>query len=363
MNISWKKMLVAAVLTAIGALNCASASAGDKGRARLGGSGQGAQHQLKQRISGQGTFGNSGSGKSIGRTVTLPSNTLGNGSGGTNKGRTTTLPFQSIGQKTPILAGTPILANPTPFKPIKPPILNPLPAPMPPIKPLPPIKPPVGNPGGPLNPFPNPLPPIKPLPFPPTPPINPNPPGGGNGGGNGNGNGHGHGCHWPHHWNHWVGCINVYFPCPRVIQPCPLPCVGETVIVTPVVTETVVSGSVTRIGIDLAVREVKVLSRGDATNGALYRVMIVNNGTMDLTGKARIALFAVGDAQPDASTPQVLGEFNGLKAGETAIVDVRMPVAGNALPNLLVAVEVPEGVQDLNESNNVAMGEVAKLPM
>lgn len=112
MNISWKKMLVAAVLTAIGALNCASASAGDKGRARLGGSGQGAQHQLKQRISGQGTFGNNGSGKSIGRTVTLPSNTLGNGSGGTNKGRTTTLPFQSIGQKTPILAGTPILANP-----------------------------------------------------------------------------------------------------------------------------------------------------------------------------------------------------------------------------------------------------------
>ncbi|MBL8810675.1 MAG: hypothetical protein JNM43_10900 [Planctomycetaceae bacterium] len=371
MNIQWKKLIVAAVLVAVGAMNSANAVA-DKGRGGnrqlgSGGSSQG-QRQVAQKLSGQGNFG-SAQGTKVGNTLSLPSNTLSNQLGGQSAGRTRNLPFQNIAGKKPILAGTPISVNPipTPFKPpiTKPGIpLNPLPGPGFPIKPIKPTKPPIViNPGGPLNPFP--MPPIKPLPpinpnpnpIPPTPPINPNPPGGGHGGGHGHGNGHG--CNWHHHWNHWVGCINVYFPCPRVIQPCPLPCVGQTVIVTPVVTDTLV----TRLGIDLAVREVKVLSLGNATEGTLYRVLITNNGSMDMTGEARIALFAVGDAQPDASTPQVLGTFNGLKAGETAIVDVRMPVAGNALPNLLVAVEIPEGVQDLNEANNVAIGEVAKLPV
>lgn len=115
--------------------------------------------------------------------------------------------------------------------------------------------------------------------------------------------------------------------------------------------------------IDLGVKEVKVLSKGDAQNGPLYRVSIMNKGPMKLDKPARVAVISINDGKPSTETPRMIETVKSLNVGETVELDMRLPVAANTFPMLLVAVETPESFKDANEQDNVAQGEVAQLPL
>ncbi|MEK6258377.1 MAG: hypothetical protein AABP62_07125 [Planctomycetota bacterium] len=254
-------------------------------------------------------------------------------------------PFPPLGPIGPI---KPPKVNPFPpigpIGPVKPPIVNPLP----PIGPIGPIKPPVG-PFPPIGPI-NPLPPIGPLP--PFPPINPNPPmppvcpph-------------HGH-CH--PHWGCWTGWVGGWINCP-IVQPCSLPVVS-VVEVVPVQT-TVVVLETARREIDLAVKEVRVVEKANAERGPLYRVYITNKSLNDLDVPTRVALLGVNGEQPTDDTPRAIETLKSLRGGETVAMDIRLPATSASYPLLLAVVEVPETYTDTNEQDNVAQGEVARLPL
>jgi hypothetical protein len=114
--------------------------------------------------------------------------------------------------------------------------------------------------------------------------------------------------------------------------------------------------------IDLAVKEVHVVEGATATRGALYRITIINKGPTNLDVATRVAALGIKDNRPTDDTPRAIETLKGLNVGESTNVDVRMPVAANDLPKLLVAVEIPDMFKDTDESNNVAAGEVAQLP-
>jgi hypothetical protein len=114
--------------------------------------------------------------------------------------------------------------------------------------------------------------------------------------------------------------------------------------------------------IDLVITDVQIVEAASANRGALYRVTINNMGTADMDVPTRVAALGMNDNQPTEDSPRVMEMLNGLKAGESASLELRMPVAANTLPKLLIAVEIPENFKDTNEMNNVAAGEVAQLP-
>ena len=193
---------------------------------------------------------------------------------------------------------------------------------------------------------------------------------GGNGnGGNGNGgHGHGHGHHWPHHWGY---CNNWYwgygFNCPQVI-PCALPTV--TYVPAPVTVVEVPTNSVDGLfssldasGADLLVAQVQIVEAGNSQAGPLLRVLIANQGRADVTVPTRLAMISIKEAPATADSPRVVTDVKALRAGETTSVDVRMPVASNSLPKLVVAVEIPKSVVDIKPENNLAVGELSQLPV
>ena len=257
-------------------------------------------------------------------------------------------PFPPIGPigpvKPPKVNPLPPIGPIGPIGPVKPPVVNPLP-PIGPIGPVGPIKPPMG-PFPPIGPV-NPLPPIGPLP--PSPPINPNPP-------MPPSNPHHHHCH--PHWGCWTGWCGGWINCP-IVQPCSLPLVS-VVEVIPVQTTVVLP---VRREIDLAVKEVRVVEKGDAVNGPLYRVFITNKSLNDLDVPARVALLGVNGDKPTDDTPRAIELLKSLRSGETAAMDIRLPATAAAYPLLLVVAEVPENYVDTNEQDNVAQGEVARLPL
>jgi len=224
------------------------------------------------------------------------------------------------------------------------------------VNPFPGGKPPKGPiVVGPINPFPgtiNPNPPGNPPSNPPsTPPTNPpstpptNPPGSGNG----NGHGHGH-CHpWYPCWRPWVGCYGT-FRCP-IVQPVYLPVA---------VTEVAVSNA---HDIDLSIVSARILEPASMSQGALVRLQIVNKGPRSLDVPARVGLFGAEMNQTSGDMPSVTGEMMSLAVGATTTMDLRMPVEANRKPVMIVAIEMPEGYRDVNEQDNVAMGEMAKLPV
>ena len=114
--------------------------------------------------------------------------------------------------------------------------------------------------------------------------------------------------------------------------------------------------------IDLAIKDVRIVEAATGDRGALYRVTIVNKGPAALDSATRVAMLAMKDNQPSEDSPRTMETVKGLKVGETTSLDLRMPVAANALPRMLVAVEVPENFKDTNESDNVAAGEAAQIP-
>ena len=251
-------------------------------------------------------------------------------------------PFPPIGPigpvKPPIVKPLPPIGPIGPIGPVKPPIINPLP-PIGPIGPIGPIKPPVGPfpPIGPLPPFP----PINPNP--PLPPINPP---------------FQNHCH--PHWGCWTGWVGGWINCPTV-QPCLLPVVS-VVEVVPVQT-TVVVLEAARREIDLAVKEVRVVEQATAERGPLYRVFVTNKSLNDLDVPTRVALLGVNGEQPTDDTPRAIETLKSLRGGETIAMDIRLPATAASYPLLLVVVEVPETYVDTNEQDNLAQGEVARLPL
>jgi len=113
--------------------------------------------------------------------------------------------------------------------------------------------------------------------------------------------------------------------------------------------------------IDLAIKDVRVVEAATATQGALYRITILNQGPTNLDMPTRVAALGMKDAQPSADMPRAMETLSALKVGQTADVNVRMPKEANELPRLLIAVEIPESFKDTDEQNNVAAGEVAQL--
>lgn len=191
--------------------------------------------------------------------------------------------------------------------------------------------------------------------------------GSGHGGGHGNGHGHGH-HHWPQHWGY---CNNWYwghgFNCPQVI-PCSIPTV--TYVPAPVTVVEVPTSSVDGLfssldasGADLLVAQVQIVEMGNSQAGPLLRVLIANQGRVDVTVPTRLALISIKEAPATADSPRVMTEVKALRAGETASLDVRMPVAANSLPKLVVAVEIPKSVVDTKPENNLAVGELSQLPV
>jgi hypothetical protein len=182
---------------------------------------------------------------------------------------------------------------------------------------------------------------------------------------------YGYGC------GNWFGnCCGCYYP---TVQPYPLTVCSPiyvsqpatvvqvapvTTVVKEVATELPPSPSaVSAREIDLAIKEVKVLAKGDAQNGPMYRVLITNKGPANLDRPARVALISINDGKPSTDTPRLIETLKSLKVGETAELDMRLPVTANTFPMLLVAVETPESFKDTNEQDNVAQGEVAQLPL
>ncbi|MCA9096599.1 MAG: hypothetical protein KDA68_24130, partial [Planctomycetaceae bacterium] len=183
-----------------------------------------------------------------------------------------------------------------------------------------------------------------------------NPPGnnppGNNPPGNGNcGNGH---CHpWYPCWRPWVGCYGT-FRCP-IVQPVYLPVVSTTV---PVVVAEGMNHDV-----DLSIVSATIMEPASMTQGALVRLQIVNKGPSNLEMPARVGMFGAEMNQTSGDMPSVTGEMMSLAVGATTTMDLRMPVEANRKPVMIVAIEMPEGYRDVNEQDNVAMGEMAKLPV
>jgi hypothetical protein len=113
--------------------------------------------------------------------------------------------------------------------------------------------------------------------------------------------------------------------------------------------------------IDLNVADVKVVEPGTANRGPLYRVVVSNNGPMNMDVPTRIAAISIKDGKPSDDTPRVIETIKPLKVGESAEIQLRLPVAANAFAGLLIATEIPESCTDVNEQNNLAQGDVAQL--
>ena len=227
--------------------------------------------------------------------------------------------------------------------------------------------------------------PIKPFPFPTKPPQ-----GGGNGGTGGKcGTGYcGSGGYWGQGcgfgWN--LGCSNwgygncgcgywpgyfgncgyypytvytpTYFCQTPVVQVVPMP---TTVVLNDVAVPPMPAAPASVREIDLAVQNVQLLQAATTSQGALYRITIANKGPVNLDVATRVAALGIKESRPDDQSPRAMETLQSLKVNETADLDLRMPVAANDLPRLLVAVEIPDGFKDLDDSNNVAAGEVTQL--
>lgn len=155
-------------------------------------------------------------------------------------------------------------------------------------------------------------------------------------------------------WRPWIGCFGT-FRCPTTVQPVYLPVVIQT-------TPDTVTQSQNR-NVDLSIVSATIVEPAGTSQGALVRLQILNKGPMSLDLPARVAVFGAEMNQTSGDMPNAKGEMKSMAVGETSTMELRMPVESINKPVLIVAIEMPEGYRDLNEQDNVAMGEMAKLPV
>ncbi|MCA9037609.1 MAG: hypothetical protein KDA91_20890, partial [Planctomycetaceae bacterium] len=194
-------------------------------------------------------------------------------------------------------------------------------------------------------------------------------PGSGNPGsgnpGSGGGAGWGLGGWLHHHHNHcwkpWTGCYGG-FHCTTTVQPIILP---TTVIIDqPVEIVTQIPATMNpAAAIDLAVRGATLLKiEGEATSRT-FQIAIENRGPSDLTVPVRVAIFAVHDGVTTGELPNVTQMLDALPAGTIGTLEMTLPTSAIGANQIVVAIETPEGLTDIDESNNMAQGEIALLPV
>lgn len=128
----------------------------------------------------------------------------------------------------------------------------------------------------------------------------------------------------------------------RVVEPV------ETV--EPAVAEAVESAPAPRT--DLKLADVQLVKEGNAQQGPLYRLTVQNVGGSDVTEEITVALLASMEADSNDNV-SALGSIDGLKAGETKSVELRLPPGSHVLPHLTAAVAAT-ATADADESDNVA---------
>jgi hypothetical protein len=110
--------------------------------------------------------------------------------------------------------------------------------------------------------------------------------------------------------------------------------------------------------IDLELRDLKLVDKGDDTMGPAYRLSLRNNSQRGTIGSMVAVLMASQDAQPTADSPYATVEVPTLAAGQMTTIDIRLPqiVSANtdAFTYLTAAVGTPAGFTDTDESNNMA---------
>jgi hypothetical protein len=103
---------------------------------------------------------------------------------------------------------------------------------------------------------------------------------------------------------------------------------------------------------DLDLNDLRFVDNGNNQQGPRYRVTVKNLSRTDVTSEITVALLASIEADSDDNV-STLGTIEGLNAGESKTVDLRLPRGSQVLEFLTAAVAATE-VADSNENDNTA---------
>ena len=128
--------------------------------------------------------------------------------------------------------------------------------------------------------------------------------------------------------------------------------------------ETPPEAAAASIGNDVELLEVRFVSAGDAKQGPMYRLRVRNNGKADVKQAFNVMLTASLGREPTKESPQAAVKVQGIKAGESINVDVRLPMAamrmgknseGKVLPFafLFALVDADDALRDRTPDNNL----------
>ena len=115
--------------------------------------------------------------------------------------------------------------------------------------------------------------------------------------------------------------------------------------------------------IDLAVRGAILVKATPDEASRTLQILIENRGPTDLTSTTRVAVFAMRDGLNEGELPSVIANLEGLSVGMTATLEMTLPTSAIGCDQIIVAVETPVGFQELDETNNLAQGTIAGLPV
>ena len=115
--------------------------------------------------------------------------------------------------------------------------------------------------------------------------------------------------------------------------------------------------------IDLAVRGAILVKATPEEASRTLQILIENRGPVDLTTTTRVAVFAMRDGLTEGELPRVIADLANLSVGMTATLEMTLPTSAIGCDQIIVAVETPEGFQELDETNNMAQGAIVSLPV
>ena len=125
--------------------------------------------------------------------------------------------------------------------------------------------------------------------------------------------------------------------------------------------------------VDLALADLQQVSAGDASQGPLFRVSVINNTNVAVSQAFDVQLVATNGEAPNAQSITGTQRVMGIGAGQTLSVDVRLPASANTLhqtasgqsspfTTLFVGVDAQSEVQETTKTNNVARIDRAQSP-
>jgi hypothetical protein len=111
-----------------------------------------------------------------------------------------------------------------------------------------------------------------------------------------------------------------------------------------------------REGVDLQLLAVRTIDSGDPSQqlGPALRVWVRNNSAVALNHPFNVLALAARGPQPTADLPQAGVRVDGMGAGETIALDIRLPVEANqpGFPMFHVVVDSHREISEVNENNN-----------